>query len=86
MVRQAFEDLPMKSLVLFSAFSMSWSSLVYAAAPHEAEVPVPQGAAILMKVCATPVPADPPIGHPLASHSMPTRKINQLRIGTPLVN
>ena len=77
----------MKSLLLFAAFSMGWSSLAHAAAPRgEAEDPVLRAAAIPLKVCATPVAVDPPIEHPLGSHSMPTREINQLRIGTPLAD
>lgn len=79
--------LRMKPLFLFAAFSMCLSSLAHAAAAlGEAKVPIPQEAAISLKVCATPVAVDPPIGHPLGSHSMPTREINQLRIGTPLAH
>ncbi|MDR6831466.1 hypothetical protein J2X48_004737 [Bosea sp. BE271] len=77
----------MKSLLLFAAFSMGWSSLAHAAAPRgEAEVPVLRAAAIPLKVCATPVAVDLPIEDPLGSHSIPTREINQLSIETPLAD
>ncbi len=77
----------MKSLLLLAAFSMGWSSLAHAAAPQgEAEVPVLRAAAIPLKVCGTPGVVDTPIEHPLGSHSMPTREINQLRIETPLAD